>query len=325
MSGRMKLQDAMGCAGGTMDSRLRGNDDEIGCLLHLTARTLAPLTFFGELPMGRLSAAGWALLATSVLSLAGCGMDRTLNADTMAAKAGLVRRTVATSTYTIAAWTRLTRPGQPVSVYIEGDGSAYGPDGGWSPDPTPRRPLGLMLAGQDNGANVIYLARPCQFVRDAHCRPPDWTNRRFSGAAARSLDEVLDQLLPASSRLDLVGYSGGAALAVQLAARRADVRSLTTVSGNLDPLAVNRLHGASETLVLDDPMGLAPQLARLPQRHLVGSRDEVVPVSIARGFVRAEGEAACAVIITADAEHEKGWAEAAPGLLRSAAFPCSVN
>jgi hypothetical protein len=44
MLGQMTRQDAIGCVGGTMDSRLRGNDDEIGCLLHLRARTFASLT-----------------------------------------------------------------------------------------------------------------------------------------------------------------------------------------------------------------------------------------------------------------------------------------
>jgi hypothetical protein len=48
MLGQMKRQDAIGCVGGTMDSRLRGNDDDIGYLLHPRGRTFAPLTLVNE-------------------------------------------------------------------------------------------------------------------------------------------------------------------------------------------------------------------------------------------------------------------------------------
>jgi pimeloyl-ACP methyl ester carboxylesterase len=217
----------------------------------------------------------------------------------------------------LAAWVRLAAPGQPVSVYIEGDGLAYDADGFATLDPTPRKALGLTLAGRDPAANVIYLARPCQFIHAPRCHSfAEWTSRRFAEPAVAALDEALSRLVPPGSRINLVGYSGGGALAVLLAARRSDLASLRTVAGNLDPIGVNRFHHATEELAAFDPEDVAPALKALPQRHFVGRADRVVPASFARAFVRAQGPGACAVIVEVDASHEEGWDAAWPGLVR---------
>lgn len=247
--------------------------------------------------------------------------DRLESATKLAASSGLTYRTVATPTVTLAAWTRMSDPRQMVTIYIEGDGAAYGPDGQPSLDPTPRHPLGLRLAMADPAANVIYLGRPCQYVRDPRCRTADWTTQRFAEPAVVAMGAALDRLLPPNAKIELIGYSGGAAIAVQLAARRTDVVSLRTVAGNLDPQGVNRLHRATEFLVAPEPLAPPSRLVGLPQRHFVGRRDQVVPASIAEKFVLAMGPNACAAITMVNANHEDGWEDAWRGL-RAEVLPC---
>ena len=119
-----------------------------------------------------------------------------------------------------------------------------------------------------------------------------------------------------TSRLHLIGYSGGAALAVWIAAKRTDVASLRTIAGNLNPDALNRHHGVSPLQKSINPMEAAAALRSLPQRHFVGAGDTVVPLFIARSF------AAClddvdgrTITVVPGASHARGWRERWPNLL----------
>ena len=54
---------------------------------------------------------------------------------------------------------------EEVVVYIEGDGLSWIDRFTPSSDPTPKNPLAFKLAKLDPNQNVIYLARPCQYVQ----------------------------------------------------------------------------------------------------------------------------------------------------------------
>ncbi len=239
--------------------------------------------------------------------------DRTADAARIAAKAGLSRATFATGTFRIVGFTRLTDPSSPVSVYIEGDGFAWATRHRPSADPTPTRATGLRLAALDPSANLIYLARPCQFIgHDPACRVAYWTDRRYAEEVVASMNGALNQALTQVPGQDirLVGYSGGGAIAALLAERRSDVMSLRTVAGNLDVAAVNRHHRVSAMPESLNPIDAAPRLASLPQIHFVGGADKVVPPFVAQGFVAALGNDRCARIVREPtATHEDGWEE----------------
>ena len=120
-----------------------------------------------------------ALLA---LVLAGCA-DPNLHADAMAQTAHLRRAQVTTDSFVLTSFYRITRPDLPLTVYIEGDGLAWRSRTEPSADPTPHQALGLALAAADPAANVVYLARPCQFTPMAanpRCDKAYWTNKRFA-------------------------------------------------------------------------------------------------------------------------------------------------
>ena len=106
---------------------------------------------------------------------------------------------------------------------------------------------GCMLVDPDQHAdavagpapNVAYLARPCQFMpmdRNPQCAVPYWTGKRYTPEVIASMNDAVDRLVARvpGQPVNLIGYSGGGAVAVLIAARRHDVATLRTVAGNLD-------------------------------------------------------------------------------------------
>lgn len=251
-----------------------------------------------------------AALLVSLL-LAGCALPR-LAADPLqqAEAQGFHRRLVTADGFVLTAMVRTSDPQAPVRVYIEGDGRAWLDRHTVSDDPTPHRPLALQLAMADPSPNVVWLARPCQFslAQSPACRHAYWTDRRFAPEVIAAMGIALDHLAARSDRpLELVGYSGGAAIAVALAAQRKDVSLLVTVAGNLDSEAINRAHRVDPMPASLNPIVFAPKLAVLPQRHLVGSSDIVIPADVTTAFVAAGGMR-CAEVVSVDgAGHEVGW------------------
>lgn len=245
----------------------------------------------------------------------GSGRDGTVS---RAETAGFRRENVATNPFTLASWSRIGEKGKPLTVYIEGDGFAWKSRRRLSADPTPRNPVALELALHDSSANVVYLARPCQYVKDSACTPAYWSDRRFSEEVIRSANDAIDYFagLSGAKEIHLVGFSGGAAVAVLVAARRGDVATLRTVAGNLDPDAVNASHSIPPLKESLNPIEYAPALAHLPQRHFIGTKDKTIPSSVARSFARRAGDDACVHITEVDgADHGSGWSERWENLL----------
>lgn len=222
--------------------------------------------------------------------------------------------------FVLQSYVRLERSDSPIRVYIEGDGHAWSTRWEPSPDPTPRYAVGLRLALLDPLPNVVYLARPCQYTREKSpaCQETYWTEKRYSSEVVTAMGQALDQILQAvpSPRVELVGYSGGAAIAVMLAAQRRDVISLRTVAGNLDSDAVNQYHHVSAMPLSQNPIAYASALAHLPQRHFIGGRDRIIPPSISAGFITHTACTADNIIVkVADADHQNGWEAVWPDLL----------
>ena len=223
--------------------------------------------------------------------------------------AGFKASEIATSSFKIASLQRLTNPAAPIVIYIEGDGMAWKSKGSRSHNPTPRNAVGMNLALIDPAPNVVYLARPCQFVaQDPLCTPSVWTDDRFSEKAIEAMHDAVRAIAPEDRPVHLVGYSGGAAIAVHLAARREHVLSLRTIAGNLSVHALNEHHKVSPMPSALDPLEIAPKVKNIPQAHWTSARDTIVPPFVARDFIAALGEAPNAKMIEApSATHEKGW------------------
>jgi len=262
------------------------------------------------------SVLGRGLACALALLLAGCAIDdRIGTAAAIARPARLAASDVATATFTLRAWSRIGDPAAPLAVYIEGDGLAWLSPTEPSLDPTPMQPVGLQLAALDGGSNVLYLARPCQYVLGPKCRETYWTERTYSPEVIAAMDAAVSRFAGRAG-IHLVGYSGGGAVAVLLAARRTDVLSLRTVAGNLDHAAFTRHHQVSPMTESLNPADSAAAIARIPQIHYIGGRDSVVPRLVADSFARRAGDESCITLVPVPAaSHDEGWT----GLWKTAA------
>jgi pimeloyl-ACP methyl ester carboxylesterase len=155
-------------------------------------------------------------------------------------------------------------------------------------------------------------------MRDnARCDVRYWTGARFAPEVLVSMDEAMDAIAARApgAGVDLIGYSGGGAIAVLLAARRSDVLSLRTVAGNLDSEYVNRLHDVSPMPASLNAIDAAALLGALPQMHFASDADHVVPVAVAGRFVDAVGTDCARLRAVADGAHDGDWARIWPELL----------
>ena len=194
-------------------------------------------------------------------------------------------------------------------VYLEGDGRAWATATQPSLDPTPRKLLVPRLAIEDPTPNV-YLARPCQFVTSPACTTALWTDRRFSQDVVTGLGNALDLLKQryGNQTFELIGYSGGAALALLLAAQRDDVTQVQTLAGNLSPRLWVRMQKLSPLTGSLDPLDYRIRLAGIPQRHFSGNIDDVVPTALAQEYRKRLGSNACnRLVVAPGVSHEEGW------------------
>jgi dienelactone hydrolase len=178
------------------------------------------------------------------------------------------------------------------------------------------------LALSHPAGNAVYVARPCQYVdaEQTGCPSRYWTSERFSAeviAATSCTAEKLKQRYQAH-RLLLVGYSGGAAVAALVAARRDDIAGLITIAGNLDHAAWTHHHKVSPLVGSLNPADESAKLERIPQWHFVGLNDRNITPALVQGFADLFPAATRPKIeIQPGFDHVCCWAENWPSLWRS--------
>jgi dienelactone hydrolase len=214
------------------------------------------------------------------------------------------------------------RQADSLTVYIEGDGFAWITASRPSADPTPRQPLALQLALAQPEGNAAYLARPCQFLAAAaaNCSSAYWTDMRFAPEVITATDQAIDDLKRryAATRLTLVGYSGGGAVAALVAARRTDVRTLVTVAGNLDHRAWTSLHRVRPLSGSLDPVDEIEKLQGVRQVHLAGSLDENITPELVLDFAHLfPARQRPLVIVEPGFDHQCCWVEQWPAIWRA--------
>ncbi len=98
---------------------------------------------------------------------------------------------IQTDSYRLASRQKIADKKAPVRIYIEGDGYAFNHLGQPTTNPTPRGTFLRKIAFNDPNANIVYLARPCQFVEDRLCTQKDWTTGRFSQDIVNSTTQAI--------------------------------------------------------------------------------------------------------------------------------------
>ena len=253
--------------------------------------------------------------------LAGCqDAERILigaqaQADRTAATAALTPLRIAAGPFDLQAYRRApAAPAARLVVYLESDGHAWDSNGRMTADPTPLRPLMLEMAAADPAVAVAYIARPCQYQHGpmpAACHPAFWTNGRFAPAVVDATSAAVDSLIGTTRAREivLVGYSGGGVLAALVAARRSDVVGLVTVASPLDHARWTSLHSISPLRGSLNPVDFAARLSTIPQIHLVGARDDIVPRAPVDSYVaRLPDGRRTRVVVVPGQTHDCCWA-----------------
>ena len=223
---------------------------------------------------------------------------------------------------------RFDNPGAPLRIYLEGDGRAWLTKTRASSNPSPKNPVGLYLAAQEHKGNVMYIARPCQYVafeKNPKCEYPYWTGKRFAPEVIDSVSAVIDigKKKVGAGKLEIIGFSGGGAVAVLVAARRSDVSGIRTVAGNLDHKVWTQHHKVDPLRGSLNAADVAEKVAHFPQVHYVGSQDENMGRYVAENFRTKAGRDNCIKIQTVSgANHSKGWEQAWPDLISVAIPDC---
>lgn len=218
-------------------------------------------------------------------------------------------RDIRTTIFALRSYQKLTDPAAAVKVYIEGDGRAFDGHGRQTGDPTPRNDFMRRLAFADPAPNVIYLGRPCQYVKDEACRPEDWANARFSKQAVDSASQAIMQIADKRTVI-LIGFSGGAQIAGLAAVLHPElnVKKLVTIAGNLDHTEWTRMKKLPQLSESLDLNSYREELKKIPQVHYVGEKDMVIPASLIINFIGDPTK----IIIVPNAGHGKGFESVYP-------------
>ena len=238
----------------------------------------------------------YTIILTIALLSSGCVSKlspkvRQHTADTVAQAGNLVQQKIATDDFLLTTYQRFdaTADNKQMVVYIEGDGMAWISRDQLSSNPTPVQPIALKLASIDTNDNVLYIARPCQYLwpqKMNRCSSRYWSDKRGSEEVISSINQAISIVKQKQniSSIRLIGYSGGGGIAALIADRRADVNEFVSVSGNLNYKLFTQTHNLSPMNGSIDPITIANQIGSIPQIHYVGADDKIIPKQIALSF-----------------------------------------
>ena len=212
-------------------------------------------------------------------------------ADTVAQAGNLAQQKIVTDDFLLTTYQHFdsTADNKQMVVYIEGDGMAWISRNQLSNNPTPVQPIALKLASVDTNANVLYIARPCQYLwpqKMNACSSKYWSNKRGSEEVILSINQAISIVKQKQniSTIRLIGYSGGGGIAALIASRRQDVNEFVSVSANLNYKLFTQIHNLSPMNGSIDPITVAKQISSIPQIHYVGSEDGIIPEQIPKSF-----------------------------------------
>ncbi len=279
-----------------------------------------------------LSIVASSLLAASLLT--GCIQNlppyERESAQRIAMPVFLLPRTIDAAPFQLKAYERVHTPHTIANVYIEGDGYAFPGEKIPLFGNTPSDPVGLRMAAQDAAANVIYLARPCQYsagmAGGGECPDSFKNEKRYAPEVIQAYNNALDNIKGTNdiTEFNIIGFGGGGAIAAILAAGRDDIKTLRTVAAPLDHQAATMVHDKKTKLDGSlNPVDFVAQLSDMPQRHFIGKRDYIMPPAVYNSYAQAMADDTCLnATLVENADNRLGWTEQWKALL---ALPVACN
>lgn len=249
-----------------------------------------------------------------LLFFTGCGKydlnNRIKLANTIASQSNLIKEDIKAKDFTLRVFRRNINTNRPLKIYIEGDGFAWINKNTISPNPTPINPVALKLASLNTSSNIAYIARPCQYISTDNCKKKYWTNKIFSKKIINNINQVITILKnkTKSKKIELIGFSGGAAIAALISSKRDDIIKLTTIAGNLNHKLLYKYHHIKPMTDSLNPLNIASDISYISQVHYVGEFDKVVPLAVIQSFIKASyNYNNIKLIIVKGATHTRGW------------------
>jgi hypothetical protein len=267
----------------------------------------------------------WVVPGSAVLFCAACAVlqSPTEHMRTLARDAKFLP--VELSDTRVLAYLRRSPPagkdGRVVTVYVESDGAPWRFPDEPPADPTPLKPFVMRMAIADASLATAYLSRPCQYLNEAarrECDPRLWMQARFSEEAVTTMNRAVDRVKASAGakQVNLVGYSGGGAMAALIAARRKDVSCLVTVAAPLDTNAWTDALRVSRLELSMNPADVAGELRNVRQTHFRGLRDKLVPAATPNRFF-AQVTPGATINDKPDFDHQCCWSDEWRELSRS--------
>ncbi len=262
-----------------------------------------------------MGTAAWSNLRAAVafcavfIVLQGCAGrdDYRTHAVALTAPAGFTEREISTPPFEIFALVKNKNPTAPWRVYLEGDGRAY-VNYELSLDPTPSQTTLLDLMLMDPSPNILYLARPCQFVRTDACTPKYWSSARYGEDVLKAMQSAIMQIVGSAPPVELIGYSGGGTIAVLLAPRMPNVTGVRTIAANLSVREQTAHFGLTPLDSSLDPIDVVSALRAVPQIHLIASGDDkIIPLETVQHYADALHSSCAEFIKVDDVTHEGPW------------------
>ena len=196
-----------------------------------------------------------------------------------------------------------------IKIYIEGDGLAWKSRNVISDNPTPINPMGLNLMTQEKNCS-IYIARVGQYTTQSYDKKY-WTSHRFGKIILEDYIQLLDVIknVYKNQTFDLIGYSGGGAFALLIAANRDDIKNVITVAGNLNHSYWSRYLNTSPLDGSLNPVNFANELSHINQYHLIGKNDKIMPYDVFKSYIKYFNDKANIQYFLFDATHSCCWEE----------------
>ena len=199
-----------------------------------------------------------------------------------------------------------------LQIYVEGDGTPWIRPDRVAVDPTPTNPVMLRLM-ELSRQDAVYLGRPCYFglATSRGCEPRWWTFARYSQPVIDSMCEAANEISAHAGAVELLGYSGGGAIVMRMAACTDKLVRIVTLAGNLDPAAWTKHHGYSPlTDIAPEAPGTAGSVRSI---HLQCRDDTNIPPAITDRWFENHPDAIRRLV--SQCTHASGWEEVAPPIL----------
>ncbi len=199
---------------------------------------------------------------------------------------GFVYQEVKIDGLKIATWRKGTKPFEKMRIYIDGNAQTVGI---FKKKPKMYADVAKQLALKDKFPSVAYIGRPCYFIEQDICRPIAWEEGKYAPEFIDTIQKIIIawQKKYKLSQVELVGYDGGAAIALSIASHlpAKNVNKVITIGGILDT-QTDAMYKDEDILPLSvNPVKDLYMLSRIPQIHYIGGKDKVAPEFMIKNFV----------------------------------------